>query len=96
MKKELSDEKMHDLFEAIASLQNAEECREFFEDLCTVNELLAMRQLFWVADLLNNHLVYTEIGEQTGASSTTITRVNRCLSYGSGGYVKALERKNSK
>ena len=80
------------LFDAILSLKNHEECYSFFEDLCTIGELQAMIQRFQVAGLLHQGLVYSEVGRQSGASSATISRVNRCLNYGSGGYRQVLER----
>ena len=74
------------LYRAIVSIQNEEECRKFLEDLCTVSELKAMQQRMDVALLLDQGLIYSEILEKTGASSATISRVNRCLHYGAGGY----------
>ena len=79
------------LFRAVLCLETMEECYNFFEDLCTVPELNAMEQRFDVALLLDEGRVYTEILEKTGASSATISRVNRCLVYG-GGYRTALDR----
>ena len=79
------------LYRAIALLDSEEECRQFFQDLCTVSELKAMEQRMDVAMLLDRGLIYSEILEQTGASSATI-RVNRCLHYGSGGYQAILPR----
>ena len=64
---------------------------ELFSDLCTVNELLAMKQRFWVARLLKEGYIYSDIVELTGASTATISRVNRCLQYGDGGYSRALQ-----
>ena len=81
------DKKSSDaLYRAIVSIQNEEECRSFLEDLCTVSELKAMAQRIDVAMLLDQGLIYSEILEKTGASSATISRVNRCLHYGAGGY----------
>ena len=80
------------LFEAILSLRSKEECYAFFEDLCTVGELQAMFQRYHVARLLRAGLVYSEVGRLSGASSATISRVNRCLQYGSGGYRMLLDR----
>ena len=82
----------HELYRAMMKLQTPEECYRFFEDLCTVSELKAMEQRYEVAKLLDEGMVYNEILEKTGASSATISRVNRCLNYGKGGYRKALER----
>ena len=80
------------LFEAILSLKTQEECYSFFEDLCTIGELQAMIQRFQVAGLLHQGLVYSEVGRLSGASRATISRVNRCLNYGAGGYRQVLER----
>lgn len=80
------------LYKAILKLQTEEECYDFFQDLCTVSELRSMEQRFEVASLLNQGLIYNEILEKTGASSATISRVNRSLSYGSGGYETVFRR----
>ena len=80
------------LYESILELKDLEECRAFFDDLCTVGELRAMEQRFDVAVLLDQGLVYTEILERTGASSATISRVNRALQYGADGYKTVLPR----
>ncbi len=80
------------LYKAILKLQTEEECYDFFQDLCTVSELRSMEQRFEVASLLNQGLIYNEILEKTGASSATISRVNRSLSYGSGGYETVFQR----
>ena len=80
------------LYEAILKLESLDECKRFFQDLCTVNELQAFEQRFQVAILLNRGMIYSEIMERTGASSATISRVNRSLQYGCGGYDKALPR----
>lgn len=74
------------MYKAILSLKNEEECKKFFEDLCTMTELQAIEQRFHVAWLLDKGLIYNEILEQTGASSATISRVKRSLQYGAGGY----------
>ena len=79
-------------FEAILSLRTPEECQIFFEDICTIKELQAMSQRFQVACLLDAGKNYLEVCEATGASSATISRVNKCLTYGEGGYKRALER----
>ena len=79
-------------YKAILCLENIEECAAFFEDLCTIGELQAMIQRFQVAGLLHQGLVYSEVGRLSGASSATISRVNRCLNYGAGGYRQVLER----
>ncbi|MBP0969840.1 MAG: TrpR-like protein, YerC/YecD [Oscillospiraceae bacterium] len=80
------------LFEAILALDSMEECYDFFEDLCTVPELKAISQRFKVATLLLDGNVYSSIVAQTGASTATISRVNRSLSYGCDGYKKVLAR----
>ena len=80
------------LYRAIVSIQTEEECRSFLEDLCTVSELKALAQRMDVAMLLDEGLIYSEILDKTGASSATISRVNRCLHYGAGGYKAAIPR----
>jgi TrpR-related protein YerC/YecD len=80
------------LYESILELKTVEECRSFLEDLCTVAELRAMEQRLEVAMYLNDGLIYNDILERTGASSATISRVNRCLRYGAGGYQAVLPR----
>ena len=79
------------LFEAIVKIQDAEECRAFFEDLCTVSELKEMSKRLYAARMLKDNCIYTDIAAQTGLSTATISRVNRCLKYGSDGYVRVLE-----
>ena len=74
------------LYESILTLKDLDECKKFFEDLCTVAELRAMEQRFEVALLLSDGMIYNDILERTGASSATISRVNRSLNYGAGGY----------
>lgn len=80
------------LYQAVLSLQTPEECRAFFEDLCTVAELKAMSQRLEVAQLLDEGLIYNDILQRTGASSATISRVNRALQYGADGYKTVLPR----
>ena len=80
------------LYEAILPLRDLEECKKFFSDLCTVAELRAMEQRFEVASLLDDGMIYNDILERTGASSATISRVNRSLSYGTGAYEKLFRR----
>ena len=80
------------LFKAILELQDIEECYKFFEDVATINEVKALAQRLHVAKLLSNKKTYTEIAEITGASTATISRVNRCLNYGSDGYNLILEK----
>ena len=84
------------LYESILALNSIEECCAFFDDLCTVGELRAMEQRFDVALLLDQGLVYTEILEKTGASSATISRVNRIFSFGSGGFQEMIRRRKEK
>lgn len=83
-------EKNDSLYKAILLLDNEEECYNFFQDLCTVSEMRSMEQRFEVANLLNDGLIYNDIVEKTGASSATISRVNRSLINGSGGYESIL------
>ncbi len=92
MKKKLSNSNINGLFEAILKLETVEECRSFFEDLCTVSELMSMSQRLEVAKMLNKDAIYTDISAATGASTATISRVNRSLNYGSDGYRLILER----
>ncbi len=92
MSKKLRTEAVDHLFEAILCLENKEECYSFFEDLCTVNELLSLSQRFEVASMLKNHKTYLEIAEETGASTATISRVNRSLNYGNDGYDLVFKR----
>ena len=79
-------------FEAVMSLKTQEDCRVFFEDICTIKELQAMAQRLRVAAQLRDNKNYNEIQAETGASSATISRVNKCLLYGDGGYATVLER----
>lgn len=81
-----------DMYKAILQMKSVEELMAFFDDLCTVTELQAMEQRYQVAVLLEKGLIYNDILEQTGASSATISRVNRSLQYGAGGYAVAFER----
>lgn len=82
------------LFDAVLSLQNKEECYRLFEDMCTIKELLAIAQRFQVARLLTEGRTYLDICMETGASTATISRVNRSLSYGEDGYQMVLDRLN--
>ncbi|GKU26202.1 YerC/YecD family TrpR-related protein [Clostridium folliculivorans] len=90
----LKNEDMDYFFEAILSLENIEECYRFFEDVATINEIKALVQRLQVAAMLKEKKTYTEIASDTGASTATISRVNRCLNYGSDGYNTVLERLN--
>lgn len=92
MNKKIRTDAVDHLFDAILCLQNKEECYSFFEDLCTVNELLSLSQRFEVASMLRDHKTYLEIAEKTGASTATISRVNRSLNYGDDGYELVFER----
>ena len=83
---------MDELFDTILKLESIDECRNFFEDICTVKELQDISQRLQVAKKLNDGKNYQEITKETGASTATISRVNRCLSYGSGGYKSVLEK----
>lgn len=85
-------EKSEQLYKAILLLKDEEECYNFFQDLCTVSELRSMEQRFEVASLLESGMIYNEILERTGASSATISRVNRCLHYGAEGYHTVIPR----
>ena len=87
-KKEKSDR----LYQAILTLETEEECYNFFQDLCTISELRSMEQRYEVATLLNDGLIYNDILERTGASSATISRVNRSLQYGCNGYDEIFKR----
>lgn len=80
------------LFEAILKLKTVDECYDFFEDLCTVGEIISMSQRLSVAEMLKENRVYSEIAAVSGASTATISRVNRSLQYGTGGYDIILER----
>ncbi len=83
------------LFEAILTLKNKDECYIFFEDICTVNELLSLSQRFEVARMLRHDKTYLEISAKTGASTATISRVNRSLNYGNDGYDMVFSRMES-
>lgn len=88
----IGDEDVNALFKAILKLKTEEECAGFFDDLCTIGELQAITQRYAVARRLDEGETYSAIAEKTGASSATISRVNRCLVYGSGGYRIVLDR----
>ena len=92
MEKKLKDKNTDLFFEAILQLKSLEECYDFFTDLCTFSELKAMEQRFELAKLLNDGLIYNDILEKTGASSATISRVNRSLNYGMGAYRIIFDR----
>ncbi len=86
MNKKIKTPAVDFLFDAILSLKDHNECYTFFEDICTINELLSLSQRFEVAKMLREHRTYLEIAEKTGASTATISRVNRSLNYGNDGY----------
>ena len=96
MNKKIKTEAVDSLFDAILCLKDKEECYSFFEDLCTVNELLSLSQRFEDAAMLKNHKTYLEIAEKTGASTATISRVNRSLNYGNDGYEMVFGRMEQK
>ena len=84
------------LFQAILTLEDEEDCYRLFEDICTINEIHAIAQRLEVAKLLNEKKTYSEIEEMTGASTATISRINKCLVYGADGYKRVLLRLESK
>lgn len=86
------DKNLEFLFNAILQLEDIDECYDFFEDLCTVQELRSLSQRIVVAKMLSEKSVYTDIVNETGASTATISRVNRSLQYGCDGYDKIFER----
>ena len=92
MAKAQNKEHSDNLYRAVLSLKTMDECKHFFQDLCTVSELQAMEQRFEVALLLDEGMIYNDILERTGASSATISRVNRSLQYGADGYRAVLPR----
>ena len=92
MNNKLKEKNFDFLIQAILTLKTEEECSNFLEDLCTIPELKAMSQRFQVAKMLSENRVYSDIVAETGASTATISRVNRSLNYGSDGYEKVFER----
>ena len=96
MNKKLRTPEVEQLFTAILSLKDKEECFAYFEDICTINELLSLSQRFEVARMLREHKTYLDIAQKTGASTATISRVNRSLNYGNDGYDMVFERILSK
>lgn len=88
----IRDAETDEMFKAILSLESVEECYKFFDDLCTVKELQSISQRFAVAKMLSQRQVYSDIVEKTGASTATISRVNRSLTYGNDGYSMVFER----
>ena len=96
MNKKIKTDAVDALFDAVLCLQSREECYSFVEDLCTVNELLSLSQRFEVAAMLKDGKTYLEIAEKTGASTATISRVNRSLNYGNDGYELVFGRMEKK
>ncbi|MDO5776217.1 MAG: YerC/YecD family TrpR-related protein [Eubacteriales bacterium] len=92
MNSKLHTAEMDRLFDAVLSLKDREDCYKFFSDICTAKELLAMAQRLEVAILLEGKTTYLDIAEMTGASTATISRVNRCLNYGEDGYLMIFDR----
>ncbi len=91
MQSKIKDEKIDYLFKAILTLENLDDCYAFFEDLCTISEIQEMSRRILAAKMLKDDFIYSEIAARTGLSTATISRVNRCLKYGSDGYLKAIE-----
>ena len=92
MNDKIKNESVDHLFDAILCLKDKDECYRFFEDLCTVNELLSLSQRLEVAHMLTNNKTYLEIAEKSGTSTATISRVNRSLNYGNDGYQLVFDR----
>ena len=92
MNPKIKTEAVDGLFDAVLKLKTREECYLFFEDLCTINELLSLSQRLEVAKMLKEKKTYMEIAEKTGASTATISRVNRSLAYGNDGYELVFNR----
>ena len=92
MNKSLMTPEIRELFEGMLTLQTVDECYAFFEDVCTIKEILAFSQRFEVAKMLRQNKTYLEITEKTSASTATISRVNRSLNYGCEGYDLVLQR----
>ena len=96
MGKEIRTEAVEQLFDAVLTLKDKSECYQFFEDICTVNELLSLSQRLEVATMLREGKTYGKVAEETGASTATISRVSRALNYGQDGYELALSRLEEK
>ncbi len=92
----MNDDDLKFLMESVLQLKTVEECENFFQDLCTMPELISLSQRLKVAKLLSEDMIYSEVTEMTGASTATISRVNRALRYGSGGYKLVLKRMGKK
>ena len=96
MNKAPKKERNRQMYEALLTMETVDEMMKFFDDLCTVTEIVAMEQRFQVAVCLSKGMIYNDILSQTGASSATISRVNRSLQYGKGGYAVVFERLREK
>ena len=94
--KKLHTKEVDTLFEAILSLESVEECYSFFEDVCTIREILDIAQRLKAAKMLKNGENYAVVGKETGMSTATISRVNKCLEYGMGGYEMVISRTDKK
>ena len=92
MAKRTRDPRLDYLFKAIMTLETLDDCYDFFEDLCTVSEVQEMSRRLLAAKMLQNNKIYADIAAETGLSTATISRVNKCLKYGNEGYVKVLDR----
>lgn len=90
--KNINNESLNNLFRAVLQLRTVDECYSFFEDLCTISELQSMSQRMEVALMLRDKKVYTDIAAKTGASTATISRVNKCINYGQDGYNLVIDR----
>ena len=90
--KSYSDENIEFLYRSIVSIDNVEDCKHFFEDICTASELQEMSRRLKAAKMLSEGVVYSEIASKTGLSTATISRVNHCIKYGSEGYIKVLDK----
>jgi len=88
----IQNKSIDELYKAIVSISSVEECYTFFEDLCTITEIQAMAQRYHVALMLEQGVTYSKIAKETGASSATISRVNRALNYGAGGYKSVITK----
>ncbi len=94
--KDINTESINKLFDAILSLETEEECRKFFEDICTIKEIEDMGQRLETAVLLDQGVNYNMISKQVGTSAATISRVSRCLNYGNGGYKIVIDKMKAK